>query len=97
MTEEIQLERAHFSEGEGTVAPERECPALKPPGGFLHVDCMRIPKRRGTSFFQAGVGTNRETTTVQMAARQEFAKLPMDQKQRGTVSIEQTKQFDLGG
>ena len=31
---------------------------------FSHVNCTRIPKREGTSFFQADVGINPETTTT---------------------------------
>ena len=44
--------------------------------GFLHVDYIRIPEQEGTSYFQAGVGVNPKTTTVQVAACQEFSKLP---------------------
>ena len=65
--------------------------------GFLHIDCMRIPEQERTSSFQADIGVNPETTTVRVAARQEFAKLPMAQQQRGTALIEQNKEFDPGG
>ena len=68
--------------------------------GFLHVDCSRIPEQERTSSCQADVGVNPETTTtVQVAARQEFVKLPMVWEQRGMIawSTEQTKQFDPAG
>ena len=47
----------------------------------LHVDCMRIPEQEGTPFFQADVGVNPETTTVQVAARHEFTRLPKSRQQ----------------
>ena len=65
--------------------------------GFLHVDCMRIPEQEGTPSFQANVGVNPKTITVQVAARQEFSKLSRDRQQRGTASNEPNKQFDPGG
>ena len=68
--------------------------------GFLCVDCTRIPEQKRTLSCQADLGVNPETTTtVQVAARQEFAKLPMVWKQRGMIawSKEQTKQFDTAG
>ena len=37
---------------------------------YLHVDCMRIPKRGRTYYLQADIEMNHETTTPQVAARQ---------------------------
>ena len=66
--------------------------------GFLYVDCMRIPKQEETSYFQANVGVNPETTTtVKVAARQEFAKLPRGRQQRGTASNEQNSSLTQAG
>ena len=67
--------------------------------GSLHADRMRIPKRGGTSYFQGDVGMNPEMmyTTLQIVARHKFSNLPMGRQQRGTVSIEQNKQFGPGG
>ena len=50
---------------------------------FLHVNCMKIPEQEGILSFQAGIRVNPETadTTLQVAARQEFAKLPMRRQQ----------------
>ena len=66
--------------------------------GFLHIDCMRIPKKKGTSYFQADVGVNPEARTPQIVTRQEFARLPKSWQQRGVIvwSTEQNKQFDPG-
>ena len=67
---------------------------------FLRLDCKRMPEQEITSSCQADVGINLEIiTTVQVAARQEFAKLPMVRKQRRVIawSTEQTKQFDPAG
>ena len=65
--------------------------------GFLHNDRVRIPKLGGTSYFQADVGMNPETVTPQVAARQEYMKLPMSRQQRVTAPIEKNKRFDPGG
>ena len=66
--------------------------------GFLHVDCTRIPEQGGTFSFQADVGVNPETTTPQVTARQEFARLQMSRQQSEViVSTEQRKQFGPGG
>ena len=64
--------------------------------GFLRVDCTRIPEQRANLLsHQADVGANHETTTrVQLAACQEFVKVPRGRQQRGTASTEQIKQFD---
>ena len=64
---------------------------------FLHVDCMKISEQEGTISFRVDVGVNPEMTSVQLAALQEFVKLPIGRQRRGTASIEQNKQFDPGG
>ena len=78
----------------------RELSLFKPLSmDFKHVDCKRIPEQKGTSSFQADVGVNLETITAQVAARQEFARLPKNRQQRGVIALstEQNKQFDPGG
>ena len=65
--------------------------------GVLHGDCMRISEHEGTLCFKTDVGVNPETSTVQDAARQEFAKLPISRQQQWTASIKQNKQFDVSG
>lgn len=66
--------------------------------GFLHVNGTS-PKQKGTFSLQADVGANPEETaiTAQLTAREGFTKLPISRQQRGTVSTEQSKQFDPGG
>ena len=66
---------------------------------FLHVDCTRSLDREGTNLLQADVGVKPETanTKAQVAAREEFARVPIGRQQRGTASTEQSKQFDPGG
>ena len=51
--------------------------------GFLHADF--IPEQEVTISFQADVGVNPEITTAQVAARQEFARPPENQQQRGMI------------
>ena len=48
--------------------------------------------------FQAEVGVNLRIATAQVAARQEFARLPMSRQQQGMIagSNEQNKRFDSG-
>ena len=55
--------------------------------------------QKGAFFFQADIGMNPETTTLQVTARQELAKLPMNWQQREVIasSSEQSKLFDPGG
>ena len=66
--------------------------------GFLHVSCTS-PEQGTTFLLQADVGVDAETTTTkaQVAAREEFARLPIGRQQRGTTSTEKNKQFDPGG
>ena len=52
--------------------------------GFLHIN--RIPEKEITISFQADVGANLEITKVQVAARQEFARLPKNRQQRGVTA-----------
>ena len=62
--------------------------------GFLYIDCIRIPEQEGTLSFQADVGVNPETTdtTVHIAARMKFEKLPMRRQQRKVAaSVEQNE------
>ena len=85
--EEIQLDRAHISEGKGALVLKRECPVLKLPDGFLGVDCIRVLEQRVNLSFQANVGVNPETTiTAQVTARQQFTRLPKDRQQRGVIA-----------
>ena len=51
--------------------------------GFLHANCTRILKQRGGFSRQADVGMDPE---VQVTARQEFARLPMNRQQRGVIA-----------
>ena len=66
----------------------------------LRVDCTKIPEQGKKLLFQADVGVNLETSTIQVAAaRQEFARLSKNRKQRGVIawSTKQKKQFDPSG
>ena len=65
--------------------------------GFLNVDCMKISEQEGTISFQADVGVNPGTASVQVAARLDFTKLLIGRQQQVTALIEQNKQFDPGG
>ena len=64
---------------------------------FLHVDC--ILKQERTISFRADVEVNPEITTVQAAARQEFARPLKNRQQRGVIrwSAEQNKMLGPGG
>ena len=54
---------------------------------FLPVDCTMIPEQEGTSSCQADVGVNpKKPTTVQVAAHQEFARLPKNRQQQGVIA-----------
>jgi hypothetical protein len=69
-------------------------------GGFLCVGCTKILEQRVALSSQSDVGRYPETTTtVQVASRKKFAKLPRGQQQRRVItwSAEQTKKFNLGG
>ena len=68
--------------------------------GILRIDSIRIPEQGEKLQSQADVGIKPNTTiTAQVAARQELARRPKNQQQRGVIewSAEQNKIFDPGG
>ena len=62
----------------------------------FYIDYISIPEQEGTSFFKVDIGVSPETTTAQVAARQEFTNRPRGQQQRRTASNEYIKQFGPG-
>lgn len=68
--------------------------------GFLSVDCTRILDQKANLRSQADVGVkSKKATTAQVAAHQEFARLPNNRQQRGMIGwrTEQTELFDPRG
>ena len=90
MKEKIPLEPAQFLRGDGNAVPKSECPAQ---GGtfpfqvgvddFLHVDRRMIPEQGANFSFEADVGVDPKTTetTLQVTAREDFARLSISRQQ----------------
>ena len=74
---------------------ERTFPFQTDVDDCLRVDCRRILELGVNLSFEADVGLNPGTTTAQIAAQQEFARLPKNRQKRGLIAWNTEKNSSL--